>query len=105
MKEYSLFYVTNGSREEAEKVARVLVEQRLAACVNILPPIKSFFFWEGAVQAEEEVLLVGKTKTRLMGEVTDMVIQHHSYDLPCVVSWELDDGNQTFLQWIGSETR
>ncbi len=100
----SIFYITAGGMEEAERLAAGLVEEKLAACVNIIPRIKSFFYWEGRAQHEEEVLLIGKTRTDLLQKVVDHVRQNHSYDLPCVVSWELDGGNPAFLQWIDAET-
>lgn len=100
----SMFYITAGGMEEGEKLAAMLVEKRLAACVNIIPRIKSFFYWEGKAQSEEEVLLVGKTRTALIEKVVAAVKEHHSYDLPCVVNWNLDGGNPAFLEWIDQET-
>ncbi len=101
----SFFYITAGSMEEAEKLAAVLVEERLAACANIFPKIKSFFYWQGEAQSEEEVLLVGKTKSSLVDELVEAVKKHHSYELPCVITWEIGGGNPPFLEWIDAETR
>ncbi len=101
----SMFYITAGGMEEAEKLAEKLVEGRLAACVNIIPRIKSVFYWEGKAQMEEEVLLVGKTRTALVEKVVATVQANHSYALPCVVSWNLDGGNPSFLDWINAETK
>ncbi len=101
----SMFYITAGGMEEAEKLAKMLVEARLAACINIIPRMKSFFYWEGKAQNEEEVLMVGKTRTALLEKVVEQVRENHSYDLPCVVSWNLDGGNPAFLDWIYEETK
>lgn len=101
----SMFYITAGSLEEAEKLAKMLVEARLAACINIIPHMKSFFYWEGEAQKDEEVLMVGKTRSVLLEKVVEKVRENHSYDLPCVVSWNLDGGNPAFLDWINEETK
>ncbi len=101
----SMFYITAGGMEEAEKLAKMLVEARLAACINIIPRMKSFFYWEGKAQNEEEVVMVGKTRTALLEKVVEQVRKNHSYDLPCVVSWNLDGGNPAFLDWINEETK
>ena len=105
MRNRSVFYITAGNMEEAEKLARVLVEKKLAACVNVLPGIKSFFYWEGEVQSEEEVLLLGKTSSELVEELTEEVQQQHSYEVPCTLTWDISGGNKQFLDWIGEETK
>jgi len=100
----SMFYITAGNMEEAERLAKILVENRLVACVNVIPKVKSFFYWEGEAQSEEEVLLVGKTQTLRLRELIDTVKREHSYEVPCIVSWEMGDGNPDFLNWIDEET-
>ena len=101
----SVFYITAEKMEHAEELAGVLVREKLAACVNVVPRIKSFFYWEGEVQSEEEVLLTGKTKTSLVDELVQAVKEHHPYDVPCVITWKIDGGNPEFLRWIGEETK
>lgn len=101
----SMFYITAGDTREGEKLARMLIEKRLAACVNVIPSMKSFFYWEGEAQWEEEVLLTGKTRTSLLDNLVKAVKEHHSYDLPCIVSWTLEGGSPEFLNWIHEETR
>ncbi len=100
-----MFYITAGSQEEAEKVAGFLVQEKLAACVNIIPRIKSFFSWENQVQAEEEILLMGKTRKELFAELLSAVKEKHSYEVPCVIAWEIKEGNPEFLDWIKEVTR
>lgn len=101
----SFFYITAGSREEAEKIAAVLVENNLVACANVLGGVQSFFQWEGEVKKEEELLVVGKTRTDLVGELVEKVKEVHSYDVPCVISWPITHGNSEFLHWIDRETQ
>ncbi|OWZ83335.1 divalent-cation tolerance protein CutA [Natranaerobius trueperi] len=100
-----MFYITCDSMEEAEKLAKQLVEERLVACINVVPKIKSFFYWEGKAQSEEELLLLGKTRTDVVDQLVERVKYLHSYDVPCVVSWEITEGNEEFLHWIDSEVK
>lgn len=99
----SMFYITVGSKEEAERLAKAIIEKRLAACVNLLPAIQSFFFWENEAQSEEETLLLGKTSTSLVEDLVAFVKEEHSYDLPCIVTWPVGDGYPPFLQWVNRE--
>ncbi len=101
----SFFYITTGNENEAERVARRLVEKNLVACANIIPQIKSFFRWEGEVQGESECIVVGKTRTSLIGELVEEVKNVHSYEVPCVLSWPIEKGNPDFLRWIETETK
>jgi len=101
----SFFYITTPSMEVSEAIAVKLVNEKLAACVNIIPKIKSFFYWEGKAQSEEEVLVLGKTKTSLITDLKKAVQDIHPDDVPCIISWEIDDGHEPFLQWIADETR
>lgn len=97
-------YVTAADAVEAEALARALVGDRLAACANVLGPISSFFWWDGAVRAEGEVALVLKSRAGLIDAVTARVKALHSYDCPCVVALPIIDGNPDYLDWIIKET-
>ena len=99
-----LVYVTAGNAAEAEKIASVIVEERLAACANILGQITSIFRWEGQLQNESEVALILKSQPRLIENLTARVIELHSYDCPCVVALPITGGNPNFLRWIFEET-
>lgn len=101
----SLIYMTCENMAQAESLGAVLVERRLVACVNILGGMKSMYWWEGKVEQAEEVVLIAKTKTVLVDEVTEAVKAMHSYDVPCVVAMPLEGGNPDFLKWIGEETK
>jgi periplasmic divalent cation tolerance protein len=100
----TLIYITAGSRDEARTVGRALVEARLAACANILGPITSAYWWDGAVQEDDEVSLIVKTQDHLIDAVVAKVKQVHSYDCPCIVALPITGGNPDFLDWIAKET-
>ncbi len=91
---------TTGSQEEARKIARELVERRLAACVNIVPQIESIYRWEGKVETSTEWLLLIKTQAGSFERVRDAVKELHSYDLPECVMLELAAGSEEYLNWI-----
>ncbi|MFW6059316.1 MAG: divalent-cation tolerance protein CutA [Phycisphaeraceae bacterium] len=97
-------YMTAGSMDEARQVARALIDARLAACVNILGPINSVFYWNG-VQEEEEVALIAKASRADFEALNAKVREVHSYDCPCVVAWPIVTGDAEFVQWIEDETR
>ena len=98
-------YVTASSREEARTIGRALVQERLVACVNILDGMSSIYWWQGEVQDEQEAVLIAKTTAALMPDVIDRVKALHSYDVPCVVSLPILEGNPDYLEWVDEETR
>lgn len=90
-------YLTAANQAEAEKISRTLVEERLAACANVLGPIRSFYWWQGKVQDDAEVAFLLKTRTDLIDRVVARVKQLHSYTVPCVVTWPIEAGNPDYL--------
>ena len=96
--------VTAGTREEADVIADVLLEQHKAACVNIVPAVDSHFRWEGKAKREQEALLIIKTRASLVEEVTSLVKAIHSYDVPEVIALPIIGGNPEYLAWIDAET-
>jgi len=100
----SVVYMTCCDQEEAEHIAQVLVEKRLAACVNMLGGMNSVYWWEGKIEHSKEVVLVVKTRSELIEGLTHVVTELHSYEVPCIVSWPLEGGNPDFLKWIRDET-
>lgn len=96
-------YMTAGSRKEAVTIGRVLVEERLAACVNIISPMQSIYRWQGKIEEDSEVVMIAKTTARRMDRLVSKVRELHSYECPCIVAWEIADGNAPFLEWIGRE--
>lgn len=99
-----LIYMTAGSAEEAKRIGRALIDDHLAACVNILGAMTSLYHWDGKVQEDQEVAFIAKTRKGLVDDVITRVKQMHSYDCPCVVSLGIEDGNVDFLQWIQDQT-
>ena len=93
-------YMTAGSKTEAQKIGKALVESRLAACVNILDNMQSIYRWEEKIQEDPEVVLIAKTTDTLVSRLIDKVKSLHSYDCPCVVSLPVLDGYPPFLEWI-----
>ena len=102
--EKKLVYVTTSSVMEAKKIGRTLVQKRLAACINILSPIDSLFWWEGEVQEAQEAAFIAKTTETNVPELIGVVKKHHSYDCPCIVTLGIEAGNPDFLKWIADET-
>ena len=96
-------YLTAANQAEAEKISRTLVEERLAACANVLGPIRSFYWWQGKVQDDAEVAFLLKTRTDLIDCVVARVKQLHSYTVPCVVTWPIEAGNPDYLAWVEKE--
>ena len=92
---------TTGSEEEARKIARHLVENRLAACVNIVPRIESVYRWEGKVESNLEWLLVIKTTGERFPAVRDAIRELHAYELPECIALSIEDGSTDYLEWIG----
>ena len=97
-------YVTASSTQEAQKIAKALVSERLVACVNILGGIQSIYWWDGAVQEDNEVALVLKTRKGLVAQVSQRIVDLHSYECPCVVALDISGGNPDYLKWIIKET-
>ncbi len=93
---------TCGSEEEAGKLARSLVEQRLAACVSVVPRIRSYYRWKGAVESAEECLLIIKSSRERMAGLLAHVQKEHSYEVPEVIALPLIDGSPQYLNWIES---
>jgi periplasmic divalent cation tolerance protein len=98
-------YMTAGNKEEANKIGKVLVEARLAACVNIIDNMTSVYRWEEKVQQDSEVVLIAKTTEALVPELIDKIKSLHSYDCPCIVSLPISGGYPPFLDWINSEVK
>jgi periplasmic divalent cation tolerance protein len=100
----SILYITAKNRRQATAIGRALVNERLAACVNILGPIHSIYRWKGAVGEAGEVAFVAKTKNTLVKKAISRIRALHSYECPCVVALPITQGNPAYLSWIDDET-
>jgi periplasmic divalent cation tolerance protein len=95
-----LVVTTAGSEAEAQKIAKQVVERRLAACVNIVPRIQSVYRWEGKVETAEEFLLIIKTTRARDADVQAAIRELHSYDLPECIVISMEGGSSEYLKWI-----
>ena len=102
--ELSWIYMTAGSLEEARQIGRVLVEKKLAACVNLIEGICSLYQWNGEIQEDRETVMIAKTRHELVGELTRTVKSVHSYDCPCILELPVNGGNPEFFDWIRTKT-
>lgn len=102
--DYKLLYVTAEDAEEAKAIGRALVEARLAACANVIAGMIPIFWWNDSVQEGSEAILLAKTRADLVPAATRLIVERHSYALPCVVALDLQPGHQPFLDWIAEET-
>ncbi len=93
-------YITCGSQEEAQKIGASLVQDRLAACANIIPGMTSIYQWKGRIEQDQEIVLIAKTTRSQLEALTQHVTQLHSYEVPCVVALPIQGGNPDYLQWI-----
>ena len=94
--------MTAGDGEEAGRLAEMLVEKRLAACVQILPEIQSVYRWQGRIERQREVLLIAKTARSKFEELEKEVRALHSYETPEIVALALDVGSSPYLEWLGT---
>jgi periplasmic divalent cation tolerance protein len=104
MSEPIVVLVTCGSEEEALKIAQSLVEERLAACVNLVSPVRSIYRWEGKIWDEEEWLLIIKTQRQRFEELEEKVKSLHSYAVPEIIGLPILEGSSSYLEWLEEMT-
>ncbi len=100
-----VLFITTANAEEAQRIAGVLVKERKAACVNIVPRISSLFWWQDEVESAQESLLIVKSRASVLNQIVDLVKQHHSYDVPEIIALPIIGGNPDYLDWIGKEVK
>jgi len=105
MPAHAVVFITTGSVEEGQKIARALVEERLAACVNIVSPVESLYRWQGEVQTDKEALLVVKTAVQMLEKLVARVKQLHSYEMPEIIALPILAGDEDYLRWVDEQTR
>jgi len=101
--EVRVAFITAPDLQTGNGIARALVEERLVACVNLLPGIRSVYRWEGAIEEDAEVLLVVKTRADRAGDLVKRVAELHPYELPEVVMLPAVGGNPAYLDWVREE--
>jgi len=97
--------ITAGNEEEAHKIAELLVNEKKAACVNILPGVDSLFWWEDKIDSARESLLLVKTKASLFPEVVELVKRTHSYEVPEIIALPIIAGSEDYLKWLDTACR
>lgn len=102
---YIIALTTTSGLESAKKIAKTLVDERLAACVNIIPYIKSFYVWEGKTTEDDESLLVIKTEERLKDELIKRIKELHPYTLPEIIIINFNEGLPDYLKWISESVK
>ena len=100
MNEHCIIYITAGSKEEADKLSRGLVEEKLAFCVNTIPGIQSTYQWKGKIHVDDEILLIVKTRQDRYEALERWVKQNHSYDVPEIISLPIQKGLPEYVQAI-----
>jgi periplasmic divalent cation tolerance protein len=104
MDDYIIVMVT-APEKEAPSLARTLVEERLVACVNLVPGLRSLYWWQGKMEDEPEVLCIMKTRGALFDALRDRVRELHSYTVPEIIALPIIRGNEPYLEWIRENTR
>lgn len=99
-----MVWVTCGSEDEAVKIAHVLVEEHLAACVNLISPIRSIYRWEGKIWDEKEWLLIVKTQKKKFKALEEKVKALHSYSVPEIIGLSIVEGSSSYIQWLNEMT-
>jgi periplasmic divalent cation tolerance protein len=100
-----LVYLTFGSSEDAERIAFLLVQERLAACVNLIPKMRSIYRWRESIESAEEIVGIAKTTADKFEALRAKVRLAHTYETPCIVGWKIDEGDADYLAWIAESVK
>ena len=100
-----MLMITAGSEEEARKIAKLLVKEKKAACVNIVPGVDSLFRWKGRIDSAHESLILVKTRAFLVSQIISLVKQAHSYGVPEIIALPIVGGSEEYLKWLDSACR
>lgn len=103
MDRFIVVYVTVGSSDEGNRLAHILVEERLAACVNRIGPVRSVYRWQGKIEQSDEELLIIKTKRELFDRLKKRVEGLHSYSVPEIIALPILEGSEGYLKWMEEE--
>jgi periplasmic divalent cation tolerance protein len=101
---YAVVEVTTSGVEESKKMGKRVVEERLAACANIVPSISSYYWWKGKLEEDSESILLLKTKKENVERLIARIKELHSYENPAIISLPIDKGSKIYLDWISEET-
>lgn len=101
---YCVTFITTGAKREATSIANLLVEEKVAACVNIVDNINSVYRWQDEIQEDKEYLLIAKTRRSLLDKLIKKVNEIHTYSCPEIISFPIEEGNPNYLNWIKKNT-
>jgi len=101
---FSVVYITTADEAEARCIGQALVQEKLAACVNI-HPVASIYRWEGKIEEAGEFAVLAKTRAELVSRAIARVKELHSYQVPDIVSWPIEEGNPDYLKWLEESTQ
>ena len=93
-------YAVFADADEAERIGRQIVDERLGACVNILGPIRSIYRWKGSIETSDEVAAIFKTTDGQAGALITRIAALHSYDVPCIATWPIDKILGSYADWV-----
>ena len=100
MKNIKFFYITASNKKEAEGMANKLLNKKLIACANVISNVNSYFVWKNKVQNSKEIIICGKTTSKNQTKIIKAVKSIHSYAVPCIIFFDIKNGNKDFLKWI-----
>ena len=103
--EQIVVFITAGTQDEAQNIARILLDERKVACVNIVSGVESLFWWQGKIDKVAEYLLIAKSELSLLVKIVDTVKKAHNYEVPEILALPIIGGNRDYLEWIHSEVR
>ena len=100
MKNIKFFYITAPNKKEAGRIAKKLLDKRLIACANVINKVNSYFVWKNKIQNSKEIIICGKTTLKNQKKIIKVVKSIHSYSVPCIIFFDIKNGNKDFLKWI-----
>ena len=100
MKNIKFFYITAPNKKEAGRIAKKLLNKRLIACANVIDKVNSYFVWKSKIQNSKEIIICGKTTLKNQKKIIKVVKSIHSYSVPCIIFFDIKNGNKDFLKWI-----
>jgi periplasmic divalent cation tolerance protein len=105
MGRYIQVLTTTDKREDAEKIARILLEMRLAGCVQVVGPVSSLYWWKGEIEQAEEWLCIIKSREDLYGELEKTIRENHSYETPEIIAVQIVSGDRSYFEWMDAELK
>ncbi|MEM2634765.1 MAG: divalent-cation tolerance protein CutA [Nitrososphaerales archaeon] len=105
MSEYIHVVATMSNKNEAERIAKILLEKRVAGCVQIIGPIISMYWWKGKIERAEEWLCLIKSRLNLYNELESLIRENHSYEIPEILAMPIIKGNNDYIKWLNNELK